>query len=115
MQMKKKRMLREITTFPLIIMLSFLSSCGAKAQATYQPPFTPISFSLALTGAISIQGDASVATPAGTFSISTNVFTQLQSDGNILILVIRHKENDSIVDTEYKIQTGQDEVKVVTN
>lgn len=113
--MKKKGMLRAITTFPLIIILSFLSSCGAKAKVTYQPPFTPISFSIDTTGTISIQGDGSVETPVGIFSISTNVFTQLQPEDNVLILVIRHKENDSIVDTEYEIQTGQDDVKVVTN
>ncbi len=113
--MKKKGMLRAITTFPLIIMLSFLSSCGAKAKVTYQPPFIPINFSIDTTGTISIQGYGSVETPVGTFSISTNVFTQVQPEENILILVIRHKEYGSIVDTEYEIQTGQEDVKVVTN
>ena len=73
------------------------------------------SFSIDTNGVISIQGDLSVETFVGTFSLDANVSASLKSEDNTLILLIRHQENGSVVDTEYKIQTGQDDVKVVTN
>lgn len=116
--MLKIRKLQVIVPFSLIVMLSFLSACGSphiSGAASYQPPFLPLSFSIDTTGAISIQGNLSLVTPLGTFSISASVSNQLASEADKLILVIRHKDNKVIVDTAYKIQTGQDEVSVVTN
>lgn len=116
--MLKIRGLRVIANFSLIGMLFILSGCGSTSASwvlSFQPAFLPLHFSVDANGTISIQGDVAIETPIGTFAISANASDQLKPADNELLLIIRHNENNSIVDTAYNIQTGQSEVTVVTN
>jgi WD40 repeat protein len=122
---------RAIFTFPLIIVLFLTSACGETTSSTsstlgvgFKPLFSPIAFFINTDGSITIQGDLSFETPIGEVVIEASASSTLQSQDNTLlakeddtslIVVIRHKQNDQIVDDGYKIQTGQDEVRVTTN
>ncbi len=104
---------------PMILCsICFLSSCGQVAPSggvSYTPPFAPITFTIDTSGTISIQGNLSIETPVGRFALEANVADTLKPEDNTLLLIIRHKQNGSVVDDAYKIQTQQDEVTVVTN
>jgi WD40 repeat protein len=98
----------------------FIASCGdSNPQTTvgvsWKPPFAPVILAINSKGEISIQGNYSIVTPIGTFSLSAEVSDSLQAEANALLVIIRHKQNGHVVDSVYKIETGQDEVTVVTN
>lgn len=98
----------------------FLSGCGGATPTvsgalTYKPPFAPVTFAIDTNGTISVQGNFSIATPIGTFGLEANIADSLQPQDNTILLIIRHKQGGKVVDDVYKIQTGQDEVRVVTN
>lgn len=101
------------------MLILFASACGSSPVttigATYQPPFAPVIFSIDSSGTISVQGNLSIETPIGRFGIEASIADNLQPENNTLLLIIRHQQNGKVVDDAYKIQTGQDEVRVVTN
>src|SRR5437588_3683617 len=108
------------TIFLLIIVMgiaSFTSSCGATGSAgvSYTPPFVPVTFSIDSSGNISVHVAASIVTELGTFSVSGGASASLKADDGTLLVTIRHIQNGSLVDTVYKIQTGQVTVTVVVN
>src|SRR2546421_84236 len=101
---------------PIVLgIIFFLSSCGGPSVnvgVTYKPPFAPIIFTIDSSGNISIQGDASIVTAIGTFSLTADVSAKLQPTDNTILLIIRHQQNGSVVDTAYQINSQQ-EVTVV--
>src|SRR5579859_1938717 len=108
---------RAILTCPILVFLVlFISSCATGPVIpviSYKPPFIPVTFSIDIHGNISFQADASLVTSIGTFSVG--VTTSTQPEDGTLLLTIRHKQNGTLVDSMYKIQTDQDEVTVVVN
>jgi 3-keto-disaccharide hydrolase len=102
-----------------IMMILFVSACGSPTVTTvgvaYTLPFAPVTFILDSSGTISVQGNIGIETPIGTFGVEVTIADKLQPEDNVLLLIIRHKHNGKVVDDVYKIQTGQDEVRVVTN
>ncbi len=114
------------TFLPLLIATLFLTSaCGsAIAGVGFRPPFSPVTFFINTDGTISIQGDLSIETPVGEVVIEASASSALQPEDNTLLskkdndsllVIIRHKQKGSVVDDGYKIQTGQDEIKIVTD
>lgn len=107
-------------TFLLVIVpiLLFASSCGSTTDTvgvSYTPPFVPVTFTINSNGTISVQGNLSIESPVGTFALEANVANTLQPEDNTLFVIVRHKQDGRVVDDVYKIQTGQEEVTVVTN
>lgn len=115
--MVKLLLTRASFLFLLPCLLLFLSSCGETTptyQVTYQP-FIPVTFSIDTNGKISIQGNLAIETPVGIFTLSAGVSGRPQPDNNTLLLIIRHKQDISLIDSYYRIQTGQEEVIIITN
>ncbi len=113
--MLKAKVLRSIPLILPFLLLGCDDSSIASASVSYQPPFLPVAFEIDTNGKISIKGDLSIVTPIGTFSIAADASTSLQAPKDVLVLIIRHVKNSSVVDDVYDIQTASDEVKVVTN
>ncbi len=115
--MLKIKPTQAILTLLLMTLILFLSACGASGSLSYTPPipFPPITISIDTNGNISLHATAALVTEVGTFAVEANVYDNLQPENNVLLLVIRHNQNGKVVDDEYRIQTGQDEVRVTTN
>lgn len=114
--MVKVRAMRAIFLIPMITMILFVSGCGdfsASGGVSYQPPFAPIIFTLNSNGIITIQGNASIVTPLGTFAIDANVSDTLQPEDNALLVIIRYNQKGTVVDTAYKIATQQEVIVVL--
>src|SRR5947207_3390026 len=119
--MVKIRRLQTIFLLPVLALTLLTSACGgigAGVSVSYTPPFPfpPITISINTDGSISFQAATDkLVTDIGTFTVAANVFASLKPEDNTLLLVIRHKQGGNVVDNAYKIQTGQDEVRVTTN
>ena len=117
--MVKASIMQTIVPFLLLAAILFsLSACGgtsASASVSYSLPFAPVIFSIDTNGNISVHASPSLVTEVGTFALDVGVAANLQTEDNALLLIVRHKQNGSVVDTVYKIETSQDEVLVVTN
>jgi WD40 repeat protein len=78
----------------------------------YQPVGIPVRFSVDLTvhpdGSIAIGGSVGVVTEVGIFSVGANVETNVQPKPDETLLIIRHHVDKGIVDTVYRIATGED-------
>ena len=101
----------------IVVSLAFLmASCGTLG-ASYTPPapFPPITFTIDSAGNISAHLDPRLVTEVGTFTLSAGVSSSLQPEDHTMLVVIRHKQNGSTVDTVYKIQTDQDKVIVIVD
>jgi hypothetical protein len=84
-----------------------LAAC-AGASFGYQPPFTPIKFSISSAGKISVAATESIATEYGTFSAEGGVTENLKPESNVYWLIIRHKEGRHLVDTIYQIHADEE-------
>jgi WD40 repeat protein len=117
-QIVSNRAQRATFLLVLVPILLFSSSCGettATVGVSYTPPFAPVTFTVDSNGTIMVQGNLSIETPVGQFALEANVADTLQAQDNTLFVIIRHNLHGRIVDDVYKIQTGQDEVRVTTN
>lgn len=107
-----------ISLLPLLVILLFFSGCAGVDPTTtigYKPPFLPVELDIDSNGQISIAGSASIVTAVGTFSLTEDIAAKQQTTDTALLVIIRHKQNGSVVDSVYSIQTQQDEVAIVTN
>src|SRR6185312_14438550 len=110
------RMAKTWVSLALLILLACgIAGCQTTAAVGYKPPFLPIKFVIDTNGDISIEGDASLATPVGEFSVSLGVSSasSVQPADDSILLVIRHHVGDQIVDSAYQINSGQNEFVVV--
>lgn len=104
----------------LLLILLTLSSCdiGPQAQVGYKPPFLPVIFSLDASGAISVEGDASISTFIGDFSVNAGGFASLATatpTPEKLTIIIRHLKNKQAIDSVYTLNTSEEEVSVTTD
>ncbi len=84
-------------------------------KASFQPAFLPIVFTIDTQGHITIEGSASIVTEIGTFSVGAEAETALHPTDSSLLLIIRHRQDNAIVDTVYSLATPSDQVVVVTH
>jgi hypothetical protein len=101
-----------ILAIPLLVCIS-CAGVSVGADIGYSPPFLPIKITVDTHGDISIHGSANIVTPIGTFSVGMNVTKGMQSQPGETLLIIRHRENGSTVDTVYAVQDQQ--IAVVMN
>lgn len=71
------------------------TSCPVSGEASYKPPFVPISVSVNEKGELSVSFDGSVVTPIGTFSL--NVTPHVPMDDDDGLLEIRHDREGEAV------------------
>jgi hypothetical protein len=79
----------------------------------YTLPFLPVTFTIDTHGNIAIQGNASIVTPVGTFTLTANVSQNMAPAQDGTLLIIRHKNHGAIVDSVYNVQNQ--EVDAVVN
>jgi hypothetical protein len=98
-----------------------ISSCTGVSVAGglgYQPPVIPVKFSVTFAvrpdGSISVAGGVGLVTDIGTFSAEVNFDEHTQPAPDETLLVIRHRSNDGLVDSVFRIATGE-EVTVKLN
>lgn len=104
----------------LFCLLFSLSACDGSpdAQVSYKPPFAPVTLSINNQGNISIEGDTSITTPIGDFSVSAGGYTASQQatpTPEKLTLIIRHSKNGQVVDSVYSLATSDQEVSITTD
>ena len=99
-----KRNCREVIILIALITSNIVfSSC--EGDVSYRPPFSPIKFVLDTLGNISIQGEASLVTPIGAFSLNARIATS--EEAGSLLVIIRDKRK--AIDRMYRIRTGDGE------
>lgn len=81
----------------------FLTSCSFVGSATYKPPFVPIDFVIDTEGHISIQADASIASPIGDFSVGASAEQSLQPPNGGILFIIDRLISGQPMDTAFKI------------
>ena len=114
--MLKQRYLHMLLLFSLFITLVvFISGCNQTVGFAYTPPFIPITFHINTSGNISLSVSGSIITEVGTFALDAETSSSVQPQTGSLVVIIRHRQGGSIVDTVYRIQTDQEKVIVVTN
>ena len=96
----------------LITVLTFAivcSGCGASVNEEfgYTPPFLPVTLTVDTHGNIAIHGNVSIVTPVGTFSAVTNISEVMAHSPDGTLLIIRHKNNGTIVDTVFTVQSQE--------
>ena len=94
--------------------LAFLrpGSDSTGTNVTYQPfSFLPLSFNISGSG-ISVQGNKSLATPIGDFSISTHR-SLAPTDGKSIYLILRDRRTG--YDRVFDVHTGSDDFSTVIN
>lgn len=92
-----------------------LAGCNSPANpyVEYKPPVLPVKLVIQQSG-VSIEGEAEIVTPVGTFSIGAE-YTLKHEDDSILV-IIRDKKRGTIgFDTIYRIHTGIDEFVAIVN
>jgi len=87
-----------------------MAGCGghAKPYVAYKPPILPVKLVID-PSEVSIEGDASIVTPIGTFSVGANV-PLVKSDEIVVILRDRNRGTDQV----YSVRSGRS-VSVLTN
>ncbi len=93
---------------------TYFISIHPRLQIGFQPPLLPVIFAIDTQGHISVEGNASIVTEVGTFSIDVGLPTSLQGENQSLLLIIKHRQNNTIVNTVYTVETGRDEIFIVT-
>jgi hypothetical protein len=100
-----------------VVALLVCVGCGAGTSAGiefgYTTPFLPITITIDNHGDIAVHGSADIVTPVGTFSIDADVTKAMASQSGATLLIIRHRNNGTVVDTVYTVQTQQ--ITVVLN
>lgn len=104
-------------TIALVIAASALISTGCDSQhkgqvrggeprLTYKPPYLPVSISVDTKGRVTVQGELSLATHFGTFSISQEY--ALAPDYGCTYVIIRDRRKGK--DEVYKVFSGEREL-----
>jgi hypothetical protein len=97
--------------FAAVLTVVVSASCSSPIAVTgevgYKPPFLPVALTVDSRGHISVEGDASIVTPVGTFSIGANVTNAMKSVPHATLLIIRHKRDGLIVDTVFTVRSQE--------
>ena len=84
---------------------------------SYQPPFLPLVLTVDEQGHISWSGDTSVQFELGTITVVTDLNSEPAPDttnNSVTVLVIRHRQGKSIIDSQYLLRSSLDSVMIVT-
>lgn len=100
-----------LLVFIFIIILGFMTSCSGNTHVAYQPPFLPVRLVVNDNGLVSVEGDLSLATPVGIFSIGADY--SLNKDKEHIFVIIRDRKIN--FDQIFKIQNSGDELVAVFN
>jgi hypothetical protein len=106
------RRARRAAAFTAVIFIALsLASCGGDAspQVRYGPPLLPIEFVIDDDG-ISVEGDTSISTPIGSFSVGAKYQLPYRDPGTIYVL-IRNRGYDQV----YNVKTGGGEFTAVVD
>src|SRR5688500_9609666 len=104
MQVHNFRSTRNILAFTITGIL-LLAACDSSASVGYRPPVLPVKFVLDSSGNISVEGEASIVTFLGEFSIGADYTVNRQPDTIMVILRDRNKGRLGM-DQIYRVQSG---------
>jgi predicted Fe-Mo cluster-binding NifX family protein len=99
------------TLMLLILIGNCLFFSGCEGEVSYRPPYLPVKLAVDDKGNISIQGQASLVTAIGEFSISVKAAPVVPE--NSLLVIVRDRKRG--IDRMYKIDTGSGEFTCVIN
>lgn len=88
----------------LCFMSILLSGC---ARASYKPVFLPVKFNIDNEGNISVEGELSIVTFVGEFSVGAEYTINPEND-NILVVIRDRKKGSRGMDTIYRVRSEKD-------
>jgi WD40 repeat protein len=100
----------------LLLLATACSNVSGNVGVGYEvgPVEFSATFSIHADGSISIGGSVGLVTEIGVFSLSAHIETNSQPAPDETLLFIRHRVAHGVVDTAYRIDTGED-ITVVIN
>lgn len=90
----------------ILIVTVLASSACSTAEATYQPPFSPVILGIDSRGNISVKAEASIVTVVGKFAVGSTVFSSLQPETGTTLVVVRHVQDGVRFDSAYRLNTA---------
>ena len=101
----------------VVLTVSSCSGASVGVGLGYQPPVVPVRFSVMFSvspgGDISVSGSAGIVTDVGIFSADLNYDEHAHPALAETLLVIRHRQRAGLVDSVYRIATGEEIVVAV--
>jgi hypothetical protein len=100
---------------PMLVFLLLVSACQpSRVKVEYRPLFIPVKLVIDNRGNVSVEGEASLVTPVGVFSIGAEYELKREDDG-LLVIIRDQKKGTNGFDTIYRIHSGGDEFVAVVN
>lgn len=96
----------------LVVLLTASCGGGTEPEVSYQPPYLPVKLVYSEKDGFGIEGQRSLATSFGTFSIGATYSVPRASESEILV-VLRNRRTG--FDQLYKVRTGGDRFVVELN
>jgi hypothetical protein len=99
-----------------LVLLAALGGCGSgiTPQASYKPELLPFKINVSASG-IALEGDTSIITPIGEFSIGAQYALPERDEGTIYVVLRDRKKGSVGYDTVYKVRAGKDDFSAVVN
>ena len=107
-------MRQHATIQALLISLVTLLLVGCSASVSYKPPLLPVKLVIDNAGNISVEGEVSIVTFVGEFSIGAE-YTLSSKPDSILVIIRDRNKGTRGLDTIYRVRTSGDEFTVVLN
>jgi len=94
----------------LVLLITACSHVSGNVEVGYGagPVQFSATFSIHPDGSVSVGGSVGLVTEIGVFSIGANIETNSQPVPDETLLFIRHRVKHGVVDTAYRIGTGED-------
>jgi WD40 repeat protein len=99
----------------LVLLITACSRVSGNVEVGYEAP--PVQFSATFSihpdGSVSVGGSVGLVTEIGIFSVGANIEANTQPAPDETLLFIRHRVKRGVVDTAYRIGTGEDVTVVI--
>jgi hypothetical protein len=113
--MKIAKGARPFSAIVFVAAVLAVASCSGTSVGVglgYQPLVIPVRFSATFSvspdGGISVSGGAGIVTDVGIFSAEVNYDNNARPASTETLLVIRHRQRATLVDSVYRIATGEE-------
>src|SRR5579859_4462471 len=99
----------------LVLLITACSHVSGNVEVGYEagPVQFSATFSIHPDGSVSVGGSVGLVTEIGVFSVGANIEANTQPAPDETLLFIRHRVKHGVVDTAYRIGTGEDVTVVI--